>query len=218
MPELPELSVSRGAGEVRDGGVPVLRLRGLGSARLAPVSLEIAAGECVAIVGASGSGKSLLLRQIADLDPGSGTAELKGRDRAAMRGYEWRRHVVYCQAEAGWWDDSVAAHFADVPAAGIIAQRLEVSPAKLQAAVRELSTGERQRLALVRALMLSPAVLLLDEPTAALDEAATQRVEQELHRFLEQGGAIVMVTHNPAQAGRLAQRTFRMRAGALEAA
>ncbi|WP_313464926.1 ATP-binding cassette domain-containing protein, partial [Achromobacter sp.] len=64
---------------------PVLRLRGVYSQRLSPVSLDLAAGECAAITGPSGSGKSLLLRQVADLDPGHGEVELDGARRSGMR-------------------------------------------------------------------------------------------------------------------------------------
>ena len=195
---------------------PVLSLRGIYSERLAPVSLDLAAGECAAIVGPSGSGKSLLLRQVADLDPGHGEILLDGTPRSAMRGYEWRRLVVYCQAEAGWWDDHVAPHFTDLQAAQALMPALGLPPEKLDALVQELSTGERQRLGLLRALMQSPRALLLDEPTAALDEAATARVEQALQRYLDTGAVILMVTHNPEQARRLARRVWQMRAGKLE--
>lgn len=195
---------------------PLLRLRGIYSERLAPVGLDLAAGECAAIMGPSGSGKSLLLRQIADLDPGHGEALLEGRPRSGMRGHEWRRKVMYCQAEAGWWDDLVLRHFTDRAQALVIMQRLGLSPDKLDALVHELSTGERQRLGLVRALALAPRVLLLDEPTAALDQAATDQVEAELRRYLDGGAAILMVTHSPAQAQRLARRSWRMEQGRLE--
>jgi ABC-type iron transport system FetAB ATPase subunit len=133
-----------------------------------------------------------------------------------MRGYEWRRQVMYCQAEVGWWDDLVARHFTDRARALAIMQRLGLSADKLDALVHELSTGERQRLGLVRALALAPRVLLLDEPTAALDQAATDQVEAELRRYLEGGAAILMVTHSPAQAERLARRSWRMEQGRLE--
>lgn len=195
---------------------PLLRLRGLYSARLAPVSLDLAAGECAAVVGASGSGKSLLLRQIADLDPGHGEAELDGRRRSAMRGFEWRRKVVYCQAEAGWWDDHVSAHYADrTEAVGVMSQ-LGLAEDKFDALVHELSTGERQRMGLARALLQKPRVLLLDEPTAALDEVATALVEAELARFLTRGGGILIVTHSAEQADRLARRSWRMTQGRME--
>ncbi|WP_332608287.1 ABC transporter ATP-binding protein [Achromobacter sp. ESBL13] len=201
---------------MRSDIMPMLRLRGVYSQRLAPVSLDLARGECGAIVGPSGSGKSLLLRQVADLDPGHGEVELEGRPRFRMRGHEWRRQVVYCQAEAGWWDDHVAPHFTDRAQAQSLMQPLGLGPEKLDALVHELSTGERQRLALVRALALQPRVLLLDEPTAALDRAATATVESALQQFLDNGGAILMVTHNAEQARRLARRTWCMTNGQLE--
>jgi ABC-type iron transport system FetAB ATPase subunit len=196
--------------------VPVLRLRGVYSQRLSPVSLDLAAGECAAITGSSGSGKSLLLRQVADLDPGHGDVELDGARRSAMRGFEWRRKVVYCQAEAGWWDDHVAPHFTDRAQAQALMQALGLPSDKLDALVHELSTGERQRLGLARALAQAPRVLLLDEPTAALDQAATALVEAAMQRYLDGGAAILMVTHSPEQAQRLARRRWRMEAGRLE--
>ncbi|MGE8682442.1 MAG: ABC transporter ATP-binding protein [Achromobacter marplatensis] len=196
--------------------VPVLRLRGVYSQRLSPVSLDLAAGECAAIIGPSGSGKSLLLRQVADLDPGHGEVELDGARRSAMRGFEWRRKVVYCQAEAGWWDDHVAPHFTDRAQAQALMQALGLPSDKLDALVHELSTGERQRLGLARALAQAPRVLLLDEPTAALDQAATALVEAAMQRYLDGGAAILMVTHSPEQAQRLARRCWRMEAGRLE--
>lgn len=195
---------------------PVLRLRGVYSERLSPVSLDLAAGECAAITGPSGSGKSLLLRQVADLDPGHGEVELDGAPRSGMRGYQWRRQVIYCQAEAGWWDDHVAPHYTDAARAADLFQRLGLAPEKMDALVQELSTGERQRAALARALALAPRALLLDEPTAALDPEATARVESELHRYLDGGAAILMVTHNPEQARRMARRGWRMEQGRLE--
>ena len=73
-----------------------------------------------------------------------------------------------------------------------------------------LSTGERQRLALIRTLALASPVLLLDEPTGALDEESTQFVEAMLRERLAAGIIIAMVTHSPAQAARLGRRHLRM--------
>ncbi len=195
---------------------PRLALKAVRSARLAAVDLALTPGECAAVMGPSGSGKSLLLRQVADLDPGEGEVELDGAPRSGMAGYEWRRQVIYCQAEAGWWEERVAAHFDDAAAAVGLVERLGLAPEKMQALVRELSTGERQRLGLARALVKRPRALLLDEPTAALDPDATARVETEVRRYLDEGGAALLVTHSEEQARRLCRRAWRMRQGKLE--
>ncbi len=191
---------------------PRLRLDGLRSALAGPFDLSLAAGECVAITGPSGAGKSLLLRMIADLDPNEGTVWLDGRERHLWSPPAWRAQVVYNAAEAGWWAERVAPHFpgAALTAARALAPRLGLDPALLEATVVRLSTGERQRLALLRALSGSPPVLLLDEPTGALDEANSALVEALLAERLAAGTTILMVTHNPAQAARLGRRHLRL--------
>ena len=75
------------------------------------------AGECVAIRGPSGGGKTLLLRAIADLDPNEGTVCLEGRNRATISGPDWRRLFGYVPAEPGWWAETVGNHFAEWKAA-----------------------------------------------------------------------------------------------------
>jgi len=92
---------------------------------------------------------------------------------------------------------------------------LNLSPALLDSDITRLSTGERQRLALIRSLACQPQVLLLDEPTSALDPASTLAVEQLLRSRLEAGLAIVLVTHSEALAGRLGQRCLHMDKGCL---
>ncbi|ARP82860.1 ATP-binding protein [Bordetella genomosp. 8] len=194
----------------------LLTLDRLSSARLSPVSLKCQPGECHAILGPSGSGKSVLLRLIADLDPGDGEASLRGVPRSRMSGPQWRREVVYCQAEAGWWHERVAEHFPDREAATAAMSRLGLAAGKLDAMVHELSTGERQRLGLIRALLLRPSVLLLDEPTASLDAQSTMQVEQEMRRCLQDGRAVLLVTHSAEQAERMATHSWRMEQGRLE--
>jgi ABC-type iron transport system FetAB ATPase subunit len=183
-----------------------------------PVSLDVAARECLALTGPSGAGKSLLLRAIADLDPNSGQVALDGRPRETMPAPAWRRSVALVPAESGWWADRVGDHLPEaLPGtknlAGLLA---DVGlPDALTWSVARLSTGERQRLAIVRALCLEPDVLLLDEPTASLDEAATARVEALVRAFLERGKAVVIVTHDRRQAERLAGRILVMAGGGL---
>lgn len=194
-----------------------LRLAGLRRALAGPFDLAIPGGECVAVTGASGSGKSLMLRMIADLDPHDGEAWLGDVACSAMPAPDWRRRVAYVAAETGWWAEDVAAHFDDLATARALAEEMGVRVDLLDGPLQRLSTGERQRLALMRALLNNPSVLLLDEPTGALDEAATARVEAVLRRAMAAGAAILLVTHNPAQAARMAERRHVMRAGKLEA-
>src|ERR671911_413438 len=74
-------------------------------------ALEVADGECVAVMGPSGAGKTRLLRAIADLDPNRGEVAAGGVDRARVSGPAWRRVVGYVAAESGWWADTVGPHF-----------------------------------------------------------------------------------------------------------
>jgi len=181
----------------------MLELRALHRLHIGPVDLRVEAGECVSVMGASGAGKSVLLRMVADLDP-------------AMPAPAWRRQVTYVPAESGWWAETVAEHFApdaDLPA---LLPTLGLDAALAQAPVVRCSTGERQRLALLRALRPHTRVLLLDEPTSGLDPAARARVEQMLRQRLDAGGTILLVTHDIEQARRLARRRFVIERGQLQ--
>ncbi|MBV8167474.1 MAG: ATP-binding cassette domain-containing protein [Alphaproteobacteria bacterium] len=180
-----------------------------------PFDLTVAPGECVGIAGPSGAGKSVFLRMIADLDPHAGSARLDDRRCADMPAPAWRRLVTYVPAESGWWAETVGEHFADRAAAAALLPRVLLGDDVMGWPVSRLSTGEKQRLALIRALIQQPRALLLDEPTAALDPAATQAVERLLAEALARDTAIVLVSHDAHQAQRLARRRFRMEAGRL---
>jgi putative ABC transport system ATP-binding protein len=189
-----------------------LRVVNLRSHLAGPFDLTVEAGECVAMTGPSGAGKSLFLRMIADLDPSQGEVFLDATERRSLPAPAWRRRVVYSAAEPGWWSESIQDHFHGeaMVFARTMAPRLGLASGLLDGPVVRLSTGERQRLALIRALALASPVLLLDEPTGALDEESTQRVEAVLHEHLAAGVTIAMVTHSPAQATRLGHRHLRM--------
>jgi ABC-type iron transport system FetAB ATPase subunit len=191
---------------------PRLQVEALQSALAGPFSFSLAAGECLAINGPSGSGKSLLLRMICELDPCSGTAALNGMSRASMNAPAWRAQVVYQPAEAAWWAPTAAAHFKPEQMARVHAllPQLLLPPPLLDREIQRLSTGERQRMALVRSLAGAPQVLLLDEPTAALDPESASAVEQLLRTELAAGLALVLVTHSEAQAQLLGRRRMRM--------
>ncbi len=196
----------------------MLRIRSLTRPGIAPVDLDLGEGECIAIGGPSGGGKSLLMRAIVDLDPNQGEVSLDGRSRDHMPAPEWRRAVVYVPAEAGWWADRVAAHFPDPDMARPLMVRLGLSTDALDWEVARLSTGEKQRLAMVRAFLAAPKVMLLDEPTSGLDPEATAKVEGELLERLGQGVGMILITHDAGQAARLASKRFHMEAGTLTAA
>jgi ABC-type iron transport system FetAB ATPase subunit len=178
-----------------------LRVEGLARPGFGPFGFEVAPGECLAVTGPSGAGKSVLLRMIADLDPHAGEAWLDGQARSSMRAAEWRGRVAYGAAEAGWWKDKVGEHFDVAPVA--MAARLGLGAEIFAREVRLCSTGERQRLALLRLFARRAPVVLLDEPTGPLDPESVARVEEMLAEFLADGTAVVLVTHDLAQAARL---------------
>ena len=207
----------------------MLRVESLRRSGLGPISLAVEDGECLAVTGPSGAGKSLLLRAIADLDPNDGAVFANAGARAEMPAPAWRRAVAYVPAEPGWWGDVAGDHFdpvALVQSIGLgrserrvaLVQSIGLGREVFDAPVARLSTGERQRLALARCIARSPLVLMLDEPTAALDEGSKLEVEAVLRSCLEQGASLLLVTHDPAQAARLAARSIRLRAGRLDTA
>lgn len=166
-------------------------------------------------MGASGSGKTLLLRALADLDPHEGKVCLDSLVCAEMPGPEWRRKVGMLPSESAWWADAVAPHFPDDFSADALAP-YGFEPDALSWDVQRLSTGERQRLAIARLLARSPNALLLDEPTASLDPDNVDRMERLLTRYRNDRGAPVLwVSHDPDQAERVATRHLTLRDGRL---
>jgi ABC-type iron transport system FetAB ATPase subunit len=186
-----------------------------------PIDLTVGSGERVALVGPSGSGKSTLLRAVARLLPAlGGRLMLDGRAAEAVAAPRWRRRVLLVAQTPSLRGPSVRSALAfpfglavsDRPfpeaeaRAGLA--RLGLSEDRLDQDPASLSVGERQRVALVRALLLAPAVWLLDEPTSALDPRAAARVEDELSEASAGGAALLFVTHDPAQAERLGTRVL----------
>jgi ABC-type iron transport system FetAB ATPase subunit len=196
---------------------PLLHVQSLMSRYGGPFNLSVAQGECIAVMGRSGSGKSVLLRLIADMDPHDGDVMLNGRSRNAAPAPQWRRQVIYQAAEPAWWAPTVAAHLRSRELSTLepLLLQLALDPAMLDADITRLSTGERQRMALVRSLTAEPKVLLLDEPTASLDQASTLAVEDLLRTRIARGLSVIWVTHSSEQASRVAQRIFQVRDGEL---
>jgi len=194
----------------------MIEIKALTRLHIGPISLRVSDGEVVAITGPSGAGKSVLLRAVADLDPNEGHLETQSGCRADMPAPAWRRKVGYLPAESGWWADTVAAHF-EAPDK-IDPASLGLSPEAMGWEVARLSSGERQRLAFLRLLEHRPDVLLLDEPTAPLDGENTAMFEARLKRCVTSGVSVLLVTHDPAQASRIADRHFVLADGQLREA
>lgn len=206
----------------------MLRIEKLKADPLPALSFEIADGQCLAVEGPSGSGKTRLLRAIADLDPAHGRVFLDGIERAEFTAPEWRKRVRYCTAEPAWWTDTPRAGIAiGAPGAGrmgedaaVIDKRLQrllstlgLSVQLLDRPISGLSTGERQRLALVRALLDEPKVVLLDEPTASLDGASAALVDELVRYLLLAGRCVILVSHDPRQVERLAHMRLQLTGG-----
>ncbi len=182
----------------------MLRVEHLQAGDLPPLTFEVADGECLAVEGPSGAGKTRLLRAIADLEPARGQVFLDGAERNEMTAPQWRSHVRYCGAEPAWWTETARAVFPPALRLDRLLSSLSLDPDVLDRAVALLSTGERQRLALARALIDEPKVLLLDEPTTALDAQSAALVEELIKFQLLSGRSVVLVSHDRSQIERLA--------------
>lgn len=190
-------------------------LRELAVGPLRGVSLEIGPGEVVCLSGESGSGKTRLLRAIADLDPHEGEVALGADERAAVAAHCWRGWVMLVPAESYWWADTVTEHFLD-PVPGSL-EAFGFGEDALGWEIGRLSSGEKQRLAVLRALSHEPRALLLDEPTANLDPALAREVEAWLRDYCRRERMPVLwVAHDRDQIARIADRHFAIRGEGLE--
>jgi putative ABC transport system ATP-binding protein len=191
------------------------------------VSLQIAPGEAVAVMGPSGSGKSTLLNMIAGLDrPTSGTVTVAGQriDRLNETGVaRFRRQKVGMIFQFfNLLDDLTVldnillpAQLAGVPRGKARARADELLEAlrigqHRQAYPARLSGGQRQRVAIARALVNRPLMLLADEPTGALDSASGEEIGELLLDLNRSGQTLVLVTHNPDLAARYAARVIEI--------
>jgi putative ABC transport system ATP-binding protein len=196
------------------------------------VSLRVASGESVAVMGPSGSGKSTLLNLIAGLDrPTAGTVTVAGQridslSETSLAKYRRQRVGMIFQF-FNLLDDLTVADNVLLPAqlagasradarrrADELLDRLKISQHK-QAYPARLSGGERQRVAIARALVNSPELLLADEPTGALDTATGEEIGELLLELNQAGQSMIMVTHNADLAVRYASRTIEIVDGRL---
>jgi putative ABC transport system ATP-binding protein len=189
-------------------------------------NFEVRRGEVLAITGPSGSGKTSLLRLLNRLDePTTGTVFVEGIDYRNIEPRELRRKLGMVTQRPYLFPGNVAENLRFGPA-----QRGETLPPDAieellaqvglkgyaERDVANLSGGEAQRVSVARTLANSPLVLLLDEPTSALDDAAKLEVESSIQKVVrDQGLTCVMVTHDVAQASRLAGRALLLESGRI---
>ena len=200
---------------------------------LHPTSLAVRPGERIALTGPSGAGKSVLLRALALLDPvDDGHVTWRGETIAARAVPAYRCQVAYLRQRPallpGTVEDNLRLPYQlharqghasfDRDAAITMLARAERDASFLDKTATDLSGGEAQIAALVRTLQTGPTVLLLDEPTAALDPASAHAIETLLQHWFAQAPdrcAWVWITHDPEQAARIGQQHWRMEAGRL---
>jgi ABC-2 type transport system ATP-binding protein len=181
------------------------------------VTLNVARGEIVALLGPNGAGKTTTLRMIAGLiAPTSGTVTVDGTIMSRSSGAALRRRIGFLTETPGLWDRLTVREnltvYADLYGLDRAADRVAGSMntfdliGHAEARAAELSKGMRQKVALARALLHDPDVLLLDEPTSGLDPEVTRTVRTLLDQRRAAGCAILLSTHNLDEAARIADR------------
>lgn len=189
-------------------------------------TIAVAPGAVAVIDGASGCGKTTFLRAMATLIPvDAGSILLEGVDAASLAPPAFRRRVAYVPQQPPMLDGTVADNLATGPrlrgaalapaATGALLERVGLDASFGERVAGELSGGERLRVAFARALANEPVVLLLDEPTAALDPASATRIVELVRALAGEGLSVVVVTHVEEHAERLGGDRYRCRDGRL---
>ena len=179
-----------------------------------PYSFSLLRGECLGLRGLSGVGKTQLFRAITDLIPSVGNVFFNDIQKDSVSAVKWRSQVTMLPTDSVWWYDDVSSHFSSLEAQKFLDNmcvKLGLPKEIINWQVNRLSTGEKQRLSLIRSLQVRPAILLLDEPTSALDAENTKLVETLLLGLCESKTLSLMwVSHDAAQLERVSDRILFM--------
>ncbi|MGT2832232.1 ABC transporter ATP-binding protein [Streptococcus halotolerans] len=192
---------------------------------LKDISFSVQEGERVTLVGPSGSGKSSLLKLLSTLvTPSSGDISFEGRSVMTLNPVEYRRQVSYCFQQPTLFGNTVRDNMAfpfeirQLPfdEKKVLSQlpRVNLTPNHLEQDIKDLSGGEKQRIALLRNLLFEPKVLLLDEVTAGLDSATKRLVNKVIADYHAKGHTIIEVTHDE-EAIQSASRIITIEKGGL---
>lgn len=190
------------------------------------ISISIEQGDFISIMGPSGSGKSTFLKLCCHLiSPTAGSISFRGRDMLQYDPLELRKRISYCFQMPYLFGSNVADNFyfpysirsmkPDRQRIGSLLEDFNLPSGILETDVKNLSGGEKQRIALIRTLLFSPEILLLDEATSALDTENTRIVEDIIVGLNREGVTILLVTHNPEQDRRHAHRLITIESGRL---
>lgn len=182
---------------------------------IGPVNITLCKSESIGVTGPSGAGKTLFLRAVADMDDHSGNLFLDGKESRKIQPHIWRQEVGLLPSESSWWFDTVGEHFNNINKIWLEMTGFDQTVLKWN--VSRLSSGERQRLALLRLLSNNPKVLLLDEPTANLDIKNALKVEKILTTYIvETESSMIWAGHDIEQLKRISGRQFIIKGGMLQ--
>ncbi|MBC2580604.1 ATP-binding cassette domain-containing protein [Clostridium sp. DJ247] len=194
---------------------------------LKDISININYGDFISVVGPSGSGKSTFLKLCSQLiSPTEGNIIFKNKSYMEYNPIEWRRSIAYCFQTPYLFGDTVMDNLnfpysirntkADLKRIQELLLIFRVNEDCLNKKVRNLSGGEKQRIALIRTLLFKPEILLLDEVTSALDVENTQVVENVIQSLNKEGITILWITHNPEQSKKYANKILSIENGKIK--
>ncbi len=191
------------------------------------ISVSIEQGDFISIVGPSGSGKSTFLKLCSHLiSPTNGNIVFKGKNFTDYSPTELRKNIAYCFQTPYLFGDKVIENInfpfsirnvkLDQKKVSELFSMFHMAEDYLNKDVRNLSGGEKQRIALIRSLIFMPEILLLDEITSALDMENTKIVENVIDSLNKEGVTILWITHNPEQSRKYANKVLTIESGEIK--
>ncbi len=190
------------------------------------ISLKVEKGDYVSVIGSSGSGKSTFLKLCCHLiSPTKGNILINGNDVMKNNPIELRKKISYCFQTPILFGDTVMENInypysirnktMDMERVNMLFSRFNMEPEYIDREIKNLSGGEKQRIALIRTLLFRPEVLLLDEVTSALDVDNTLIVENAVNDLNNEGVTILWVTHNLEQSRKYANKLLTIDNGEI---